>query len=247
MWDCRCCKIRHVVTILKAGESGIKNLIWLQVQFEVLRSAICKLLDICSRAAMEWRNLNFGEKLLHFLLPLSALLAFGALYLTSSCRSMLGIYGLGVVITMFIAVPDWPYFNRNPLSWHQPLGIDGLTERASSFDAALSVTWVFPHLTFYLRSESIKILPGSSAGVWIIRRWKYTCIYICRCELHNFVSMIPEAHEDLVSAWTLMMLLASNHQLMMHWCRHYSWEPERESRMFLFPVLIVAFMVSRAA
>lgn len=76
---------------------------------------------------MEWRNLNFGEKLLHFLLPLSALFAVGALYLTSSCKSMLGIYGVGVVITMFIAVPDWPYFNRNPLSWHQPLGIDGLT------------------------------------------------------------------------------------------------------------------------
>jgi signal peptidase complex subunit 1 len=100
---------------------------------------------------MEWRNLNFGEKLLHFLLPLSALFAVGALYLTSSCRSMLGIYGLGVVITMFIAVPDWPYFNRNPLSWHQPLGIDGLTTPTPS---QASMPRMQPHMKIEVTYKS---------------------------------------------------------------------------------------------
>ena len=201
---------------------------------------------------MEWRNLNFGEKLLHFLLPLSALFAFGALYLTSSCRSMLGIYSLGVVITMFIAVPDWPYFYRNPLSWHQPLGVDGLTtptpRQASmprlQLHMKMSPTnqigtssheyFLTSHSIWGVRAETI--LPGSSAGCLNHPRLEAYIhghpFYDVSCFIPSFVSMVPEAHEDLVSAWTLMMLLASsNYQLMTHRCRHYSWEPDREQNV----------------
>lgn len=215
---------------------------------------------------MEWRNLNFGEKLLRFLLPLSALFAFGALYLTSSCRSMLGIYGLGVVITMFIAVPDWPYFYRNPLSWHQPLGVDGLTtptprqatmprlqlhmkmSPTNQIGTSSHEYFLTSHSIWGVRAETI--LPGSSAG----------CLNHPRLEVYMDIHFTMWASYHLLYPWYQkhMKIWWVREPWWCYWLlRITSWwrigvdtilESRIESRMFLFPVLmIVAFMVSRAA
>lgn len=82
-------------------------------------------------SGMDWSSLNIEEKMLHFILPLWAILSMASVYLTSSYRTMVGIYVLGVVIGLIIVVPDWPYFYRSPLSWNEPLGVEIVQPRQS--------------------------------------------------------------------------------------------------------------------
>ncbi|KAF6135182.1 hypothetical protein GIB67_035253 [Kingdonia uniflora] len=42
-------------------------------------------------------------------------------YVIGSFRMMMLIYADGVVLTTLITVPNWPFFNRNPLNWLNPI------------------------------------------------------------------------------------------------------------------------------
>lgn len=64
---------------------------------------------------------NRNEMILHFMLLVSAILAMASLYFTSSYSTMLWIYFAGAVGGLVIAVPDYAFFNRSPLMWHEPL------------------------------------------------------------------------------------------------------------------------------
>ena len=48
---------------------------------------------------------------------LAAVVSFVIGYATSSFRTMMLVYGGGVVLAFVIAVPDWPYFNQHPQRW----------------------------------------------------------------------------------------------------------------------------------
>jgi hypothetical protein len=48
---------------------------------------------------------------------LFAVVGFVAGYGTGSFRTMMVTYGAGVVVAIFIAVPDWKYFNQHPQRW----------------------------------------------------------------------------------------------------------------------------------
>lgn len=72
-----------------------------------------------------YRSEKIGENLLlRVILPVSALVAMVSLGMTSSFKTMLGIYLRGVVVGVVVGVPDWPYFFRNPLFWFVPLPYD---------------------------------------------------------------------------------------------------------------------------
>lgn len=112
--------------------------------------------------------MDLREMLLHFILLLSAILAMVSFYFTSSYSTMLWIYLLGVAGGIVIAVPDWAYFYRSPLSWHQPLGNEALhrsqamprAKRAHSLKK-LAEPVAPPHMSPF-RLSSFQCLPASA-------------------------------------------------------------------------------------
>lgn len=52
-----------------------------------------------------------------FTIVLFGIVSFVVGYVTSSFRTMMIMYGGGVVLALVIAVPDWPYFNQSPQRW----------------------------------------------------------------------------------------------------------------------------------
>jgi hypothetical protein len=73
---------------------------------------------------------NRNEMILHFMLLVSAILAMASLYFTSSYSTMLWIYFAGAVGGLVIAVPDYAFFNRSPLMWHEPLRSEAAVTQA---------------------------------------------------------------------------------------------------------------------
>lgn len=71
-------------------------------------------------ANMDWQGQKLSEMLMQIMLLVSAVLAFVAGYVMSSFQNMLIIYAASVGVTMLTTVPDWPFFNRNPLQWLDP-------------------------------------------------------------------------------------------------------------------------------
>jgi signal peptidase complex subunit 1 len=66
---------------------------------------------------MDWQGQKRAEMLMQVLLVASAVAAFVAGYVLSDFQLMLLVYAGGVVLTTLVTVPDWPWFNRNPLKW----------------------------------------------------------------------------------------------------------------------------------
>ncbi|VFQ69923.1 unnamed protein product [Cuscuta campestris] len=70
---------------------------------------------------MDWEGQKAAEQLMQILLVSSALVALFVGYALGSFQTMILIYGGGVVLTSLITVPNWPFFNRHPLNWLDPL------------------------------------------------------------------------------------------------------------------------------
>ncbi|KAK9707552.1 hypothetical protein RND81_07G204500 [Saponaria officinalis] len=66
---------------------------------------------------MDWQGQKLAEQLMQFLLLISAAVAFTTGFALGSFQMMILIYAGGVVLTALIIVPNWPFFNRNPLKW----------------------------------------------------------------------------------------------------------------------------------
>ncbi|GJN12887.1 hypothetical protein PR202_ga31209 [Eleusine coracana subsp. coracana] len=66
---------------------------------------------------MDWQGQKRAEMLMQVLLVASAVAAFLAGYVLADFQLMLLVYAGGVVLTALVTVPDWPFFNRNPLKW----------------------------------------------------------------------------------------------------------------------------------
>ncbi|KAL5717608.1 hypothetical protein ACHQM5_010590 [Ranunculus cassubicifolius] len=70
---------------------------------------------------MDWQGQKLAEQLMQILLVAFAVAAFVVGYTIGSFQMMLLIYAGGVVITTLITVPNWPFFNRHPLKWLDPI------------------------------------------------------------------------------------------------------------------------------
>ncbi|WVZ87004.1 hypothetical protein U9M48_033707, partial [Paspalum notatum var. saurae] len=66
---------------------------------------------------MDWQGQKRAEMLMQVLLVASAVAAFLAGYVRADFQFMLLVYAAGVVLTALVTVPNWPFFNRNPLKW----------------------------------------------------------------------------------------------------------------------------------
>ncbi|XWS34583.1 hypothetical protein CRYUN_Cryun21dG0050600 [Craigia yunnanensis] len=57
---------------------------------------------------------------MQIMLLVFAVIACVAGYVLGSFQMMILIYAGGVTLTTLITVPNWPFFNRNPLNWLDP-------------------------------------------------------------------------------------------------------------------------------
>ncbi|KAK3040838.1 hypothetical protein RJ639_029182 [Escallonia herrerae] len=69
---------------------------------------------------MDWQGQKLAEQLMQILLAAFAVIAFVIGYGLGSFQMMLLVYAGGVVLTTLITIPNWPFFNRNPLKWLDP-------------------------------------------------------------------------------------------------------------------------------
>ncbi|XP_031481571.1 signal peptidase complex subunit 1-like isoform X2 [Nymphaea colorata] len=69
---------------------------------------------------MDWQGQKLSENLMQAMLAIFAFIAFVTGYMMSSFQNMLIIYAAGVLLTMLITVPNWPFFNRHQLNWLDP-------------------------------------------------------------------------------------------------------------------------------
>ena len=65
----------------------------------------------------DFQGQKLSELMYQVIILLAAVVSFVIGYATSSFRTMMLIYGGGVVLAFVIAVPDWPYFNQHPQRW----------------------------------------------------------------------------------------------------------------------------------
>uniref|UniRef100_A0ACD5Y0P0 Uncharacterized protein n=1 Tax=Avena sativa TaxID=4498 RepID=A0ACD5Y0P0_AVESA len=66
---------------------------------------------------MDWQGQKSAEMLMQVLLVASAVASFVVGYAMADFQLMLLVYAGGVVLTALATVPNWPFFNRNPLKW----------------------------------------------------------------------------------------------------------------------------------
>ncbi|KAF3629402.1 putative signal peptidase complex subunit 1 [Capsicum annuum] len=69
---------------------------------------------------MDWQGQKLVEQLMQILLVSFAVVAFLTGYVLGSFQTMLLTYAGGVVFTALVTIPNWPFFNRNPLNWLDP-------------------------------------------------------------------------------------------------------------------------------
>ncbi|XP_074303310.1 signal peptidase complex subunit 1-like [Silene latifolia] len=70
---------------------------------------------------MDWQGQKLAEQLMQIMLLICAAVAFISGYVLGSFKMMILIYAGGVVLTALMIVPNWPWFNRHPLEWLDPV------------------------------------------------------------------------------------------------------------------------------
>ena len=66
---------------------------------------------------MDFKGQKLSELMYQICLYIFGVVGFVVGFATGSFRNMMLIYGVGVMMAIVIAVPDWPYFNQNPQRW----------------------------------------------------------------------------------------------------------------------------------
>lgn len=73
---------------------------------------------------MDWQGQKLAEQIMLIMLVVFALASLVTGYIFFSYQLMLIIYGVGVILTCLIIVPNWPFFNRHPLKWLDPSEVE---------------------------------------------------------------------------------------------------------------------------
>jgi len=66
---------------------------------------------------MDFKGQKLSELMYQICIYIFGVVGFVVGFATGSFRNMMLIYGVGVMMSIVIAVPDWPYFNQNPQRW----------------------------------------------------------------------------------------------------------------------------------
>ena len=69
---------------------------------------------------MDWQGQKLAEEIMQWGVLAAAIVAFLFGYFTSSFQIMLIVYGILTLIVLILVVPDWGFFNKNPLQWLDP-------------------------------------------------------------------------------------------------------------------------------
>lgn len=69
---------------------------------------------------MDWQGQKLAETIMQILLLVFAVISFFAGYVLESFQMMVLLYAGGVTLTALITIPNWPFFNHNPLNWLDP-------------------------------------------------------------------------------------------------------------------------------
>ena len=70
---------------------------------------------------MDFKGQKLAEQICFLLILVSGGVGFFCGFLLQSFRLMMQIYSAGVVVALVATVPDWPWYNRNPLKWRKPV------------------------------------------------------------------------------------------------------------------------------
>ncbi|KAJ8646121.1 hypothetical protein MRB53_007869 [Persea americana] len=98
--------------------------------FVILKHLICfcsvqtKQIGLSHTLPMDWQGQKLAELLMQIILGVFAVAAFVAGYSMGSFQTMLLIYAGGVGVTTLFIVPNWPFFNRHPLNWLDPVEVE---------------------------------------------------------------------------------------------------------------------------
>lgn len=77
---------------------------------------VCAL-ESATKQGMDYAGQKLAEQINLYILAVFAILAFGAGYAASSFALLLKIYAAGLLLDAILVLPDWPWFNREPLQW----------------------------------------------------------------------------------------------------------------------------------
>jgi len=66
---------------------------------------------------MDYKGQEKSEKLGQKLLIFVGALSFLTGYIRGSFGLMMGLFAVGFLISFVITVPNWPMYNRDPISW----------------------------------------------------------------------------------------------------------------------------------
>uniref|UniRef100_A0A6U3TG41 Signal peptidase complex subunit 1 n=1 Tax=Octactis speculum TaxID=3111310 RepID=A0A6U3TG41_9STRA len=71
-------------------------------------------------------------------------IAFGAFgwiwgYVEKDFKFTMYSWGVGVAISVVLCVPDWPWFNRNPVEWRDSITSGGSSKKNSSQSGSSSL------------------------------------------------------------------------------------------------------------
>ena len=70
---------------------------------------------------MDLKGQELAENLMTWTIFFFAFAGFAIGWMLQSFQLMMAIYVTGVGVAATISVPDWKYFNQNPLEWLPPL------------------------------------------------------------------------------------------------------------------------------
>jgi signal peptidase complex subunit 1 len=85
---------------------------------------------------MDFEGQKQAELLLYRLLVLFGALGFLGGYAVGSFRLMVLVNAAGLALTLLVVVPNWPWYNQNPLNWLPPLNPDDKSKSSSGGAAA---------------------------------------------------------------------------------------------------------------
>lgn len=66
---------------------------------------------------MDFVGQKLAENISTVILWFGAILAFLLGYYFSNFSLMVKIFGLFLILALLVVVPDWPFYNRNPITW----------------------------------------------------------------------------------------------------------------------------------
>ncbi|KAK8537314.1 hypothetical protein V6N13_042247 [Hibiscus sabdariffa] len=110
----------HIELTLSEKEEPVKK----EPETQLAASKSKKSSDIfslTSLSAMDWQGQKLAEQIMQIMLLVFAVIAFVVGYVLASFQTMMTVYAAGVTLTTLITVPNWPFFNRHPLKWLDPV------------------------------------------------------------------------------------------------------------------------------